>query len=158
MDDLDLFLKIDGIEGECQDVKHKGELQLRSFEDDVLHTINNDGTKGRSAWPDANFTMFVDKSYPKLFQSCVNAEPLKKAVLIFRKAGKQQQEFLKITFSDVLVTRCAIGAAGVTPGNVIPVVSFAINFVKIEEEYRTQKDDGSLSGVIAYAYSISEKA
>ena len=33
--------------------------------------------------------------------ACASGEHLKKAVLTCRKAGKEQQEYLKITFDDV---------------------------------------------------------
>lgn len=155
MADLDLFLKIDGIEGECQDSRHKGELQLQAFSKDVHHAIAGTGEgkdAGLSTWPDARFSMRVDKAFPKLFQTCVTGDKIAKAVLTFRKAGKGQQEFLKITFSDVLVSSCTLGGGG--GGKTLPVVNFTFNFARIEEEYKTQKDDGSLSGAIKYSYSI----
>ena len=36
--------------------------------------------------------------------ACASGEHIKKAVLTCRKAGKDQQEFLKFTFTDVLVS------------------------------------------------------
>src|SRR3989442_1776842 len=156
--DLDLFLKIDGIEGESQDSKHKGELRILSFSEDV-HNDTSDAQRGDDAgistWRDAVFTMKMDKGYPKLFQACVTGEHVNKAVLTFRKAGKDQQEFLKITFSDVLVSGCQTN--GSTDSDPTPTVSFTFNFARIEEEYKTQKADGSLSGAIKYSYSIPKK-
>jgi type VI secretion system secreted protein Hcp len=72
MADLDLFLKLDGIEGEVQDVKHKGELRIEGFSGAVNHAIIGAAGQdaGLSTWHDANFTMQMDKAYPKLFQAC----------------------------------------------------------------------------------------
>jgi type VI secretion system secreted protein Hcp len=152
MADFDLFLKIDGIEGECQDSKHKGDLQITSFSKGVDHAVTGGtqgDTRGQSQWQDAAFTMKMDKSYPKLFLSCTQGDHINKAVLTCRKAGREQQEFLKITFYDALVSRCEVHG-----GHDMPLVAFSFNFSRIEEEYKTQKDDGSLSGAIKYSYSI----
>lgn len=154
MSALDLFLKIDGIEGESQDSKHKGELQILSFSKAVNHSIGTaqTGDAGLSTWQDAVFTMRMDKGYPKLFQSCVTGDHLNKALLTFRKAGKDQQEFLKITFFDVLVSRCT--TTGARGGDSTPLVNFSFNFTRIEEEYKSQQATGTMSGAIKYSYSI----
>jgi type VI secretion system secreted protein Hcp len=154
MSDVDLFLKIDGIEGETQDSKHKGELQIKSFSEGVTNKITGASSDdaGLSTWRDADFTMSMDKGYPKLFQACVSGDRIKKAVLTFRKAGKGQQEFLKITFSDVLISHCRV--EGKTNAAIVPSLSFSFNYAQIEEEYKVQKDDGSLSGAIKYTHSI----
>ena len=150
----DLFLKIDGIEGESQDAKHKGELQILTFSKSVHHTVG--GAQGQDAglstWQDATFSMRMDKGYPKLFQACVNGDHLGKALLTFRKAGREQQEFLKITFFDVLISRCSIN--GGQKGDPTPLVTISFNFARIEEEYRTQQAGGALTGAIKYSYSI----
>lgn len=152
--DLDLFLKIDGIEGESQDSKHPRELKILSFSKGVNHSIADaqGADAGRSKWDDAQFTMRVDRGYPKLFDSCISGANLPKAILTFRKAGKAQQEFLKITFSDVMVSRCEMN--GSHDADPTPFVTFSFNFSRIEEEYRMQNADGTLSGPITYMYSI----
>lgn len=153
MADLDLFLKLDGIEGEVQDVKHKGELRIEGFSGAVNHAITGAAGQdaGLSTWHDANFTMWMDKAYPKLFQACTIGAHIAKAVLTFRKAGKDQQEFLILTFTDVLVSGCEVQGGR---GGIVPTVNFSFNFTKIEEAYNMQKQDGSLSGAIKYSYSI----
>ena len=157
MTEYDIFLKVDGIEGEVQDPKHKGELRIESHSDIVLHPLTGatGADAGVSTWPDAEFRMWIDKSYPKLFEACTKGDKISKAILTCRKPGKVQQEFLKITFSNVLVSRCGIQGAGkATTSVALPMVSFAFNFSQIEEEYRAQKADGSLSGPINYSYTI----
>lgn len=156
--DVDLFLKIEGIEGECQDPKHKGEMQIVSFGQRVSNagasgTGQGEGT-GTSVWQDAVFTMRADKSMPKLFTACATGERVKKAVLTFRKAGKGQQEFLKITFSDALVSMFEM--VGARDKEAIPTVHFAFNFAQIEEEYKGQKEDGTLRGAIKYSYAVGK--
>jgi type VI secretion system secreted protein Hcp len=156
--DVDMFLKIDGVEGESQDLKHKGELQIVGFEKGVTNAgASGAGSTegiGTSVWQDAVFTMHVDKSMPKLFTACASGERIKKAVLTFRKAGKGQQEFLKITFTDALISKFEM--VGARHGDPVPTVVFAFNFAQIEEEYKGQKDDGTLRGAIKYSFAVGK--
>jgi len=156
--DVDLFLKIEGIEGECQDLKHKGELRIVAFQKGV----SNAGASGAggaegigtSVWQDAVFTMRADKSMPKLFTLCATGERVKKAVLTFRKAGKGQQEFLTITFSDALVSKFEM--TGARDSDAVPTVVFAFNFAQIDEDYKGQKADGTLRGAIKYSFAVGK--
>src|SRR5262249_37716529 len=103
----DYFLKIDGIEGESGDSKHKGEIEIDSFSFGATQTGTSGhgggGGSGKVAMHDISFTARISKASPKLALACASGEHIKKAVLLCRKAGKDQQEFYKVTLSDVLV-------------------------------------------------------
>jgi len=154
---VDYFLKIDGIEGESQDSKHKNEIQIESFS----FGETNSGTAalgggfgaGKVVMNDFHFTMTVNKATPKLFQACASGEHIKSAVLVARKAGKDQQEFLKWTFTDVMVTSYQHGGS---QGDVIPVDQISLNFAKVEIEYKEQKADGSLAGAIKGGWDLKQ--
>lgn len=149
MASVDYFLKIDGIEGESQDSKHKNEIQIESFS----FGETNSGTAslgggfgaGKVVMNDFHFTMTVNKATPKLFQACASGEHIKSAVLVARKAGKDQQEFLKWTFNEVMVSSFQHGGS---QGDVVPVDQISLNFAKVQVEYKAQKPDGTLDGAI----------
>lgn len=146
---VDYFLKVDGIEGESQDSKHKNEIQIESF----TFGETNSGTAalggghgaGKVVMNDFHFTMKVNKASPKLFLACAGGEHIKSAILVARKAGKEQQEFLKWTFTDVLISSFQHGGS---QGDVIPMDQISFNFAKVEMEYKEQKADGTLAGAI----------
>jgi type VI secretion system secreted protein Hcp len=150
----DYFLKIDGIDGESNDSKHPNEIQLESF---MLNVVNRgrhgDYGVGKPFHDDAHFFAYVDQSYPKVKQACAKGEPLPKAVLTCRKAGKNQQDYLRITFSDLLITSCQIDIRDQT----LPLVDFTISFVKKLIEYKEQKQDGTLSGAITATVDLYGK-
>src|SRR3981189_3517926 len=102
---VDYFLKIEGIPGESADSKHKDEIDLESWSWGVTQggtmAYGGGGGAGKASFNDFHFTMKVNKSTPKLMLACANGEHIKKAVLTCRKAGKDQQEFLKYTFTDL---------------------------------------------------------
>ncbi len=105
---VDYFLKIDGIEGESTDDKHKSEIDVESFSWGVSQTRTaaaGGAGAGRAAFQDLKFTSLVSKASPSLFLKSATGQFIKFAVLTARKSGGElQEEFLKITLSDVLVS------------------------------------------------------
>lgn len=145
---VDYFLKIDGAEGESPDAKHKGEIECINFswgENQAGTAAFGGGAgSGKVQMHDFSFTKRYDKSSPKLAVMCASGEHTKTAVLTCRKAGKEQQEYLKIKLEDVLVSSYQTSGSG--GDHVIPIDSITLNFSKIEFEYKEQKSDGTLGG------------
>ena len=72
-------------------------------------------------------------------------------MLTCRKAGKEQQEYMKIMFQDLLVSSYQTGGSA---GEVVPVDQISMNFSKIEFEYKEQKPDGTLGGSVKAGYDV----
>ena len=113
MAQVDYFLKIDGVDGESTDDKHKGEIEVESWSMGGTNagTFSSGGGAGcRQGRPqDFHFVKKVDKSSAVLFIVLHRAAPEDRD-LVCRKAGKDQQEFLKIVHVQShrqLVTRAA---------------------------------------------------
>ncbi len=153
---VDYFLKIEGIDGESTDDKHKGEIEVMSWSwgetNAGTHGSGGGGGTGKVHIEDFHFTKHIDKSTPKLMLACATGEHLKKAVLVCRKAGKEQQEYLKVTLSDVLVSKMESGAGD---GQVVPLDEFSLNFGKIEFEYKPQKADGTLDSAVKAGWDLA---
>ncbi len=155
---VDYFLKIDGIQGESPDKTHKNEIQIESFSWGATQSgtaSHGSGMgAGRVQLQDFHFVMLVNKASPKLMLTCATGEHIKNAILTCRKAGKEQQEYLKITFTDLLVSSYQTGGSA---GDVIPMDQISLNFTKIEFEYKEQKSDGSLGGAIKAFYDMKQQ-
>jgi type VI secretion system secreted protein Hcp len=151
---VDYFLKIDGIQGESRDAKHKGEIDLESFSWGETATAGvgtgGGGGAGRVHMDDLHVVMKLNKASPLLFLACASGRHLKQAILTARKAGKAQLEFLVFKFSDVLVSSFH------TSGNndLEPVDQVSFNFARIEIEYRPQKADGSLDTPVKAGWDV----
>ena len=145
---VDYFLKIDGIQGESQDSKHKDEIQLESWSWGEINSGSASRGAGMGAGKvqmnDFNFAMSVNKASPKLLLACAQGDHIKSALLTCRKAGKDQQEYLKITFNDLMVS--SYQAGGSAHMDVLPQDQISFNFTAIKFEYREQKADGTLGG------------
>jgi len=156
MASVDYFLKIDGIEGESADHKHKNEIDIDSWswsehQTGASHTGGGGGA-GKVSMGDFHFVMRVNKASPKLMLACADGEHIKKAVLTCRKAGTEQQEFLKITMSDLLVSSFQTGGSG--HSDVVPQEQISLNYSKIEFEYKEQKADGTLGGAVKAGWDV----
>ncbi len=153
---VDYFLKLDGIDGESVDSKHKGDIDIESWSwgesQSGTHSGGGGGGAGKVSMQDFHFVMKINKASPKLFLACANGEHIPKAVLVCRKAGKDQQEFLKITMSESHVSSYQSGGSG--HSDIVPTDQISLNFSKIEFEYKEQKADGSLGGSVKAGYDV----
>lgn len=153
---VDYYLKIDGVDGESGDAKHKGSIEIESFSWGATQggsfRAGGGGGAGKVSMQDFHFVMKINKASPKLMLACATGEHIKKAVLIARKAGKDQQEYMKVTFSDILVSSFQTG--GAAHGDALPTDQLSLNFAKIEFEYKEQKPDGTLGGAIKSGYDL----
>lgn len=101
---------------------------------------------GKVAIEDLHFTALSGIASPRLMLLGANGKHVKSAVLVARRAGGGQQDYFKLTFSDVTVTAYHVGASA---GNV-PVDEVSVKFAKVQVDYRPQKATGAL-GVALHA-------
>ena len=153
---VDMFLKIDTVPGESQDAKHKDEIEISSFSWGCTQTgtfaQGGGGGAGKVAMHDFSFEMKTSKGSPKLFLACAKGDHLPKATLTCRKAGGEQQEYLKVTFTDLLVSSFEHrGLHGDDPQERI-----TLNFAQVEEEYREQDSRGQLLGPVKTGYNLKK--
>jgi type VI secretion system secreted protein Hcp len=153
---VDDFLKIDGIEGESSDSKHKGQIELESWS----WSESNSGSSGHGggagagkvSMQDFQFTMKASKASPKLFLACAEGTHIKSCVLTCRKAGGIQREYIVWKFTDVLISSYQMSRGG--GSGFAPIEQCSFNFSKVEFEYKEQKADGTLGGAIKSGYDV----
>jgi type VI secretion system secreted protein Hcp len=143
---VDAFLKIDGVESDSSDQKHKNEIEILSYSWGVdqtgSHAAGGGGGAGKATFQDLHFVANTNKASPTLFLACASGQHFKSAILTVRKAGKEQQEFLKVSVEDVLVTE--FNNAGEASEVTVPTDQFSIAFLKIDFSVRPQNEDGSI--------------
>lgn len=151
----DIFAKIGDIKGESVDSKHKDEVEVLSWSWGVTQSGSiahgGGGGQGKASFHDFTFTHHIDKASPVLMKACAIGEHLKDATITVRKAGKGKQEFLVIKMTDVIVASVASG--GVSDG-AATAEGVALQFAKVDLEYKPQKPDGSLDAGVHFKYDI----
>src|ERR1700704_3834182 len=149
----DIFAKIGDIKGESLDSKHKDEIDIMSFSWGATQTGSiaaGGGGSGKVQFQDFHFTTSVSKASPKLFLSCATGEHIKDATITLRKAGRDQQEYIVIKMSDVLISSYQTGGTG----EQVPTDQVSMAFAKIEYSYSPQKADGTLDAAITAAWDL----
>ena len=140
---VDMFLKIDGIKGESKDSKHKDEIEIESFSWGAAQQgTSSHGTgagAGKVSMQDFHFVMRNAAASPMLFLTCASGKHIAKVTLTCRKAGGKQEDFLKVDFTDVLVSSYNTGGSG---GSEVPMDQIALNYSKIEIDYLAQNEKG----------------
>lgn len=110
-----MFLKLDGIDGESVDSKHKGEIEILSFSWGVSNSGaagHGGASAGKVALNDFLIVKSLDKASPQLIEKICQGEHLGSGLLTLRKAGDKPVEYLKIKFSDILISGYQTGGSG----------------------------------------------
>lgn len=134
---VDYFLKIDGIEGDSHDDKHKAEIDVISFSWNVTHH------DGRPRVTDFKIVKAVDRASPLLVQSAVRCTRVPSALFVARRAGRSQAEFLKLTLSEVSITSVSPNS-----GTDEPLETVTLGFESAELRVAAEKADGTLGAYV----------
>lgn len=150
----DYFLKIEGVDGESTDAKHKGQIEIDSFSWGVSNSgsmaAGGGGGAGKASFSDLHFTKTVDKSSPKLMEAVATGEHLRSVDLVVRKAGGEQLEYYKIELQDVVIS----GYSTTGSSGEAPTESISLNFSKIVFEYTPQNADGTAAAPLKVGYDV----
>jgi type VI secretion system secreted protein Hcp len=147
MANVDYFLKLDGIKGESTDHKHKGEIELESFSwgnhnsSNIAGGSGSGGGAGKVAFQDVHCSTHVNEASVLLMLACATGDHIKQGLVTARKQGGEQQDYYKVTLTDVLISSYQSGGGG---GALIPTDQFSLNFGKIEFSYQKQDEKGKL--------------
>jgi len=152
----DIFLKIDGIDGESQDDKHKNEIEVLNWnweisQESSMHAGSGGGA-GKASVADLWFQHGIDRASPNLMKYALTGKHIDQAVLVMRKAGGNPLEYLKITMNDVLVTR--VKPSGSKNGEEKSLEEVSLSFAKVKQEYVVQNAQGGSGGAVTASYDI----
>jgi type VI secretion system secreted protein Hcp len=139
---FDSFLKLDGIKGESQDHKHKGEIEVLSFSWGIKQSLSSGsgGGQGKATFNDFSIVKHIDIASPQLMVFCCTGDHIKDGLLTVEEPNRRGGvAFLKIKLTDVLVSSYQTGGGG----SEVPTDQVSFNFVKMEIMVRD--DNGSWS-------------
>ena len=152
----DMFLKLDGVDGESKDDSHKKEIDVLAWswgasQSGTGHVGGGSGA-GKVSVQDVSITKYVDSASHLLLLDCCNGQHIKKGTLVVRKAGATPLEYIKLTMEDILVTHIGTGGSG---GEDRLTETVTLNFSKFKYEYTPQKADGSGDGTKETGWDIA---
>ncbi len=158
---LEIFLNLDGVDGESTVRGHERETVVLSYEQGVDQEVIREGggggsSAGRATFSGVRFRKPVDVGSVPLLLACASGVHIRNARFTFRKPAPAAIDFYIVTLEDVLVTgvtqRAGTGAqyplkfedlqSGAEAAGLIEEVS--LDYGVIRWEYRPQRPDGSL--------------
>ena len=156
---FDAFIKIDGVEGESTDAKHKGWIELIQYGMGVKQNISTTASSAGGATAErADFDSFVfskliDKSSPLLMLACAAGTHINEIKIELYRAGPDKIKFMEYKLKNSLIRSVLTSSAD--PNHGFPVELVKINFGKIEWCYVQQKRRGGwASGNIAAGWDL----
>ena len=155
---VDMFIKIDTIQGESVDEKHKDSVDILAWswgisQSGTMH-IGKGGGAGKVSVQDLSFTKYVDAGSHSLILACCAGTHIPKAVLTVRKAGDKPLEYLKIELSSILVSSVSTGGSG---GEDRLTENITLNFAKFKFVYQPQDaKGGKLGGELIAGWDIAK--
>jgi type VI secretion system secreted protein Hcp len=170
---VDMFLKLDGIDGESTDSKHSKEIEIDAFHLGVVQTgktasATGGGGAGKVRGEDILFRARPSTASPNLYLYCCNGQPITKGTFTIRVAGKDQQERIVYKFNNALVSsyRTTIGfdrsgdawdieAGGAGADDWIQWEYFSLNLADFQVAYSAQKPDGTMAGAITKGWNFT---
>lgn len=151
----DIFIKINGIEGESLDAAHRGEIEVLSWHWAVSQPANmhagSGGGAGKSSVEDLCFVHRFDKASTGLLQYCLSGKHIPEAVLTVRKAGGSPLEYMRIILQEIIISGVeSVGSYSVS----CPFEKIGLAFSRVRMEYILQNAGGGPAGTVAMGYDI----
>ncbi|BFG76064.1 type VI secretion system tube protein Hcp [Paraburkholderia terrae] len=151
----DIFIKIDGINGESQDATHLDEIEVLSWHWNVaqqssMHSGSGGGA-AKATVSDLHFTHTIDRASPNLASYCFQGKHIPKVLLTMRKAGGVPLEYLRLTMYDVIVSYVGSGAGGG-----LALEHVALSCARMKKEYVVQSATGGSRGTVTALIDIKQ--
>ena len=151
---IDMFMKVEGVNGESKDSNHKDWTNIESFdwgaEQPGSMTSGGGGGAGKVNFNDLTVVAAIDKAAPTILKNCATGQHLSKVEISVCKAGGEQIKYSRTTLEDVLVT--GVKFIGVQDNDALKM-RYSFQAAKVKNQYWEQTDKGSKGAEVQMAFS-----
>jgi type VI secretion system secreted protein Hcp len=155
-----MYLWLDGVEGESRDLDHEGWIEVETFSWGVNNkasyqtdqAASGQGSKSKTIGTLETFSVSkgIDKASVSLFQSCMMGSKIDSALVSFVKLdGETRVEYFRIELKKVHVQKVS-WASGVDSIKETVDLDFAI----FREFYTVQRNRGFRGGVTEFGFNL----
>lgn len=151
-----MYMKIDGIDGESTDDKHANWFELLSFSHGVSQPVSaasrtGGRVAGKADFQDFTVTKTVDKATPDLNMHCCMGKHINKVeVELCKTANGEQHVYMKYEMENVIVS--SVSPGGSSGSEFLETVSFA--YGKIKWAYTPIDHAGNASATVEQAWDL----
>lgn len=156
---VDIFLKIEGVDGEARDKEFNNWIDVLAFSEGMSQSgtthVGGGGGAGKASLQDLSVTKYIDSSSPFIRQNLVQGKHIPEARLVVRKAGENPVVFFEIILKDVLLTSVSAGGSG---GEDRLTENVTINFREVTWRYTPVDALGNPGPVIEAGWDVAANA
>jgi type VI secretion system secreted protein Hcp len=154
---VDMFLKLDKIEGESRDSAHGKEIDILAWSWGASNSgsahVGGGAGAGKANFQDISLTKYIDKATATLFDHVAHGTHIDSAILTVRKAGGTPLEYVIITMKECIITSVSTGGSG---GEDRLTENITINFAEVALDYQPQDAKGAKQGgPVKFKYNIA---
>ncbi len=154
---VDYFLKIEGIEGECVKPGFPGAMEMFDWgfseHQDGTASSPNASAAGRVTMSDFRFSKEVDSATPRLLQNLFKGTEIERATLTARRTGAKDgkpQPYLVWEFKNLIISSQSFNGNN---GAGTPTESISFSFAEVKCYYK-QMVKGVLQGAITGGWNL----
>ena len=152
---VDMFLKIDGIEGESTAAGgHADWIEVESFSWGASRPSTSTGRTrrgGRTSFSDMSVVKKVDAASPNLYLACASGKHYASATLQIRKAGGGPMPYMEYRLENVRISSVSVSSS---EGSAEPVEEVTLSYGKIVWSYTPQDATGGGSGSVERGWNL----
>ncbi|MPW20356.1 type VI secretion system tube protein Hcp [Paraburkholderia sp. CNPSo 3157] len=143
----DIFIKINGIDGESLDAFHPDEIEVIGWrwkvtQQSTMHSGSGGGAS-KATVSNLEFTHLLDRASPNLAKYCFTGKHVSEARLTMRKSGGKPHEYARITMYDVIVSHVEPVGTGDSCFEQVQ-----LSFARMKQEYILQNRLGGSGGTV----------
>jgi type VI secretion system secreted protein Hcp len=152
-----VYLKLDGIDGESEDEDHDKWIELESWNWSVNNPATFAATQGghatQASFTDMHVMKVVDLASNNLWRFCTTGKHIASGTVEFLKLdGDSRVKYLTIDLTDILLTSVGESASG----SDMVQESVTLTCAEFKRTYAGQEDTGSAVGGLDFGYHIQK--
>jgi type VI secretion system secreted protein Hcp len=151
-----VYLKLDGLDGESMDDDHKDWIEVSSFNWGVANqasfSVGQGGQATQATISELSIMKHLDKASVALFKASTTGKHIAKGTLSCMKLdGDSRVEYMKVDFTDLMVTNVNWSGSGM---DTAVGESVSLVFAEFKQAYKLQQDKGSGGGTTDFGFNV----
>ena len=156
---VEIFLKLDGIEGESEKKGAEQQIEIFSFSNGASNpssvAFGTGSGAGKVDISSISLQKQLDKASPKLFLACCKGTHIAKGTMIVREStgGDNPQTYFQYDMTEVFIDSISWGGAA---GGGKPSESVSLSCKSLQVTYLPQDSSGTVGNKIVVGWDISK--
>lgn len=156
---VNLFMKVDGIQGESTEANHMKWIDIRSYSHRVSQPptggASTSGTrKGSADHADFTVTKTLDKASPKLNLHCCQGKVLPEVKIELCLAAGPKSKVMVYKLTDCVISSVSVSCS--SDGNGVPVEEVSLKYSRIVWAYtEIDHSTGKSKGIVESSWHVS---